>query len=177
LDDSYFYADGNEDLALMYLVGHPRPTNPGSKLAKVAASRGWPVLRFTSRPADSTGDRLRSSAAAVASVPLGVLGAAVGVASRNRRSSVNFATQRWLESLLRISSVKVETSGGEHLRAVRPAMFVFNHRNTFDLLVAARLVDRDFVAVVAAELRRNNLIAAFARLADVVNDPSLLADA
>jgi putative phosphoserine phosphatase/1-acylglycerol-3-phosphate O-acyltransferase len=26
---SYFYADGDEDLTLMCLVGHPRPTNPG----------------------------------------------------------------------------------------------------------------------------------------------------
>ncbi|MET0886448.1 MAG: HAD-IB family hydrolase, partial [Mycetocola sp.] len=177
LRDSYFYADGNEDLALMYLVGHPRPTNPGSKLAKVAASRGWPVLRFTSRPRDSTGDRLRSTAAAVAAVPFGALGLAVGVASRNRRNSVNFATQRWLESLLRISGVSIETSGGEHLRSDRPAMFVFNHRNMFDPLVAARLVDRDFVAVVPTAQRRNNLIGAFARLADVVDDPSMLAEA
>ena len=29
LRSSYFYADGDEDLALMYLVGNPRPVNPG----------------------------------------------------------------------------------------------------------------------------------------------------
>ena len=46
---SYFYADGDEDVALMYLVGHPRPTNPGKRLAKVAESRGWPTLQFSSR--------------------------------------------------------------------------------------------------------------------------------
>ena len=28
LQRSYFYADGNEDVALMKLVGHPRPVNP-----------------------------------------------------------------------------------------------------------------------------------------------------
>ncbi len=49
LSKSYFYADGDEDVALMYLVGNPRPTNPAGKLAAVAAKRGWPVLRFTSR--------------------------------------------------------------------------------------------------------------------------------
>jgi putative phosphoserine phosphatase/1-acylglycerol-3-phosphate O-acyltransferase len=49
LRSSYFYADGDEDLSLMYLVGHPRPTNPGPKLAKVAARRGWPVMRFRRR--------------------------------------------------------------------------------------------------------------------------------
>jgi putative phosphoserine phosphatase / 1-acylglycerol-3-phosphate O-acyltransferase len=43
LRSSYFYADGDEDLALMHLVGHPRPVNPGPGLAKVAERRGWPV--------------------------------------------------------------------------------------------------------------------------------------
>ena len=51
LAQSYFYADGDEDLALMHLVGHPRPTNPGKTMEKVAANRGWPVLRFTAAAA------------------------------------------------------------------------------------------------------------------------------
>jgi len=33
---SYFYADGDEDVALMHLVGNPRPVNPGPRLAR------WP---------------------------------------------------------------------------------------------------------------------------------------
>ncbi|MGB9227877.1 HAD-IB family hydrolase, partial [Mycobacterium sp.] len=49
LKDSYFYADGDEDVALMYLVGNPRPTNPEGKMAAVAKRRGWPVLKFESR--------------------------------------------------------------------------------------------------------------------------------
>lgn len=44
---SYFYADGDEDAALMKLVGHPRPVNPRSGLAADAAAHGWPVLRVT----------------------------------------------------------------------------------------------------------------------------------
>lgn len=44
LSRSYFYADGDEDAALMRLVGHPRPVNPRSGLAREAARRGWPVL-------------------------------------------------------------------------------------------------------------------------------------
>ena len=49
LRSSYFYADGDEDLSLMCLVGHPRPTNPGPMLTKVAIRRGWPIMRFSSR--------------------------------------------------------------------------------------------------------------------------------
>jgi len=35
----------------MHLVGNPRPVNPGPELTKVAARRGWPILRFSSRAA------------------------------------------------------------------------------------------------------------------------------
>src|SRR6202035_4847302 len=49
LGASYFYADGDEDLSLMRLVGHPRPVNPGPALTKAAFRHGWPVLRFSSR--------------------------------------------------------------------------------------------------------------------------------
>ncbi|EHI10996.1 HAD family hydrolase [Mycolicibacterium thermoresistibile] len=45
LDRSHFYADGDEDTALMELVGHPRPVNPRPGLAAAAARNGWPVLR------------------------------------------------------------------------------------------------------------------------------------
>ncbi len=44
---SYFYADGNEDIALMSLVGNPRPVNPRRELAAMAVEQGWPVLRVT----------------------------------------------------------------------------------------------------------------------------------
>lgn len=47
LQDSYFYADGDEDLALMSLVGHPRPVNPRPRLSAAATRRGWPVLQVS----------------------------------------------------------------------------------------------------------------------------------
>lgn len=47
LRQSYFYADGDEDAALMKLVGHPRPVNPRAGLASLAAANDWPVLRVT----------------------------------------------------------------------------------------------------------------------------------
>jgi phosphoserine phosphatase len=45
LQRSYFYADGNEDVALMKLVGNPRPVNPRPGLAAMAVTESWPVLR------------------------------------------------------------------------------------------------------------------------------------
>ena len=51
LHDSYFYADGDEDAALMRVIGHPRPVNPRAGLAAEALRRGWPVLRVGDAPA------------------------------------------------------------------------------------------------------------------------------
>ena len=50
LPASYFYADGDEDAALMRVVGHPRPVNPRSGLAAEAERNGWPVLRVSAGP-------------------------------------------------------------------------------------------------------------------------------
>uniref|UniRef100_A0A5Q5BKN7 HAD-superfamily subfamily IB, PSPase-like protein n=2 Tax=unclassified Mycobacterium TaxID=2642494 RepID=A0A5Q5BKN7_MYCSS len=47
LTDSWFYADGDEDVALMELVGFPRPVNPRPRLATTAAVHDWPVLQLT----------------------------------------------------------------------------------------------------------------------------------
>ncbi|MUM17626.1 HAD-IB family hydrolase [Mycobacterium sp. CBMA271] len=46
LQRSYFYADGEEDVDLMTLVGAPCPVNPRGRLAVMAAEHGWPVLRL-----------------------------------------------------------------------------------------------------------------------------------
>ncbi|MGV0991927.1 MAG: HAD family hydrolase [Mycobacterium sp.] len=48
IGQSYFYADGDEDASLMALVGHPRPVNPRSRLAALAAAHNWPVLQVPS---------------------------------------------------------------------------------------------------------------------------------
>jgi HAD superfamily hydrolase (TIGR01490 family) len=48
MQDSYFYADGDEDAASMSLVGFPRPVNPRSGLAAAAAAHGWPVMCLSS---------------------------------------------------------------------------------------------------------------------------------
>ena len=70
LRQSYFYADGDEDVALMYLVGNPRPTNPEGKMAAVARQRGWPITRFTSRGSTGLTAAVRTLAGAGSMVPV-----------------------------------------------------------------------------------------------------------
>jgi HAD superfamily hydrolase (TIGR01490 family) len=43
---SYFYTDSITDLPVLERVGEPRIVNPDPRLARVAARRGWPVVRL-----------------------------------------------------------------------------------------------------------------------------------
>ena len=41
-----FYSDSTNDLALLERVSHPVATNPAPALERIAAQRGWPILRL-----------------------------------------------------------------------------------------------------------------------------------
>ena len=166
LRSSYFYADGDEDLGLMYLVGQPRPVNPGPEMTKVAARRGWPVLRLTSRDAGSTlaGIRTLASIGTLGPLAAGALG--IGVLARNKRTGVNFLTRYWPETVLTLSGVTLNVIGTPNLTVQRPAVFLFNHRNNFDVLMVAALVRDNWTGVGKIELARNPLIGPLGKLMD-----------
>ncbi len=46
LQKSYFYSDSASDLPLLEAVAYPVAVNPSRKLARIAAERGWPVMKF-----------------------------------------------------------------------------------------------------------------------------------
>jgi HAD superfamily hydrolase (TIGR01490 family) len=46
LGRSYFYTDSITDLPVLERVGEPRIVNPDPRLGRVAARRGWPVVRL-----------------------------------------------------------------------------------------------------------------------------------
>ena len=41
-----FYSDSTNDLALLEQVSHPVATNPSPALERIAAARGWPILKL-----------------------------------------------------------------------------------------------------------------------------------
>ncbi|MFA7664547.1 MAG: HAD family hydrolase [Burkholderiaceae bacterium] len=45
-DESWFYSDSANDVALLEQVTRPVAANPDEKLAALAGERGWPVLRL-----------------------------------------------------------------------------------------------------------------------------------
>jgi putative phosphoserine phosphatase/1-acylglycerol-3-phosphate O-acyltransferase len=166
LSKSYFYADGDEDVALMYLVGNPRPTNPGGKLAAVAAKRGWPVLRFTSRSGSSPLSQLRTVAGVASLMPVAAGAFGVGLLSRNRRRGVNFFTSNWGRALLTATGVNLNVLGEENLTAQRPAVFIFNHRNQADPIIAGTLVRENFTSVGKKELEKDPLMGTIGKMMD-----------
>ena len=166
LPSSYFYADGDEDLSLMHLVGHPRPVNPGPALTRVASRRGWPVLRLRSRGSGGTLGRVRNLAAIESLAPLAAGALGVGLLARNKRTGVNFLTRFWPQTVLALSGVKLNVTGAEHLIAPRPAVFLFNHRNNFDVFMVAALVKDNWTGVAKKELETNPLVGPLGKLMD-----------
>jgi len=166
LSKSYFYADGDEDVALMYLVGNPRPTNPGGKLAAVAAKRGWPVLRFTSRHATNPISQLRTAAGIASMVPIGAGAVGLGLLTRNKRAGVNFFTSVFGRTLMTTLGININVLGKENLTKQRPAVFIFNHRNQADPLIAGRLVETNFTSVGKKELEKDPIVGTLGKVMD-----------
>ena len=166
LADSYFYADGDEDVALMYLVGNPRPTNPAGKLAAVAAKRGWPILRFTSRSGSNPVSQLRTVAGIASLVPVAAGALGVGLLTRNRRTGVNFFTSQWSRALMTAVGIDLNVIGSENLTAQRPAVFLFNHRNQADPMIAGRLVSDNFTSVGKKELEKDPIMGTIGKVMD-----------
>ena len=155
LSDTWFYADGDEEIGLMEAVGHPVPTNPGRALAAAAKAHGWGVLRHSSRGRATPELMTRFATGLFSLMPLLYSGFAWGMLTRDRRAGANLALPAWADSVLLASNVKLNVIGRKNLWAQRPAIFVFNHRNNFDAFFVGALVRTDLAAVGKAELKTN----------------------
>ncbi len=166
LKDSYFYADGDEDVALMDLVGNPRPTNPAGKMAAVAKRRGWPILRFESRGRVGLRRQVRTFAGFGSLFPVAAGALGIGVLTRSRRRGVNFFTSTFSQMLLAISGVQLNVIGKENLTAERPAVFIFNHRNQVDPVITGALVRDNWTAVGKKELAKDPIMGTIGKAMD-----------
>jgi putative phosphoserine phosphatase / 1-acylglycerol-3-phosphate O-acyltransferase len=166
LKDSYFYADGDEDVALMYLVGNPRPTNPEGKMAAVAKRRGWPILRFESRGRVGLRRQLRTLAGLGSMFPVAAGAVGIGVLTGSRRRGVNFFTSTFSQLALAIPGVHLNVIGKENLTAQRPAVFIFNHRNQVDPVIAGALVRDNWVGVGKKELEKDPIMGTLGKLVE-----------
>lgn len=157
-DKSYFYTDSDEDLPLLEIVGNPRPTNPNSNLAKIAARRGWQAMHFTHRSRPGMGEVVRTGLAAWSLVPSLLLGLPAAYWTGDWQRAVNIAASTWGEVATALAGVEVRVTGEEHLWSHRPAVFIFNHQSGLDMLLICKLLRRDFVGIGKKELQSNPIL-------------------
>lgn len=167
LADTWFYADGDEEIGLMQAVGHPVPTNPGKELEATARAEGWDILRHSSRGSTTPELLTRTATGLMSLFPLLYTGIGFGLLTRNKRNAANLTLPLWADSVMLASGVKLRVSGRQHLTSHRPAVFVFNHRNNFDAFFVGALVRTDLAWVGKAELKKNPISAMLSRLVPV----------
>ena len=167
LGASYFYADGDEDLSLMRLVGHPRPVNPEPGLTRAAVSSGWPIMRFSSRGSGGPLGVARRLASVSSLGPLAAVALGVGLMRRNKRAGVNFLTRFWPGTVLALSGVKLNVAGAEHLTERRPAVFLFNFRSNADVFLVAALIRDNWTGAATREMQSSRVFGQLGKLLDV----------
>jgi putative phosphoserine phosphatase/1-acylglycerol-3-phosphate O-acyltransferase len=156
LSKSFAYADGDEDVALLHLVGRPRAVNPGGRLAAVARRRGWPVLELTSRSSRSSpATTARNVLGTAGIVPAAAVGLAVGLAKGSKRAGVDVGYPAWVDLLLAVNGVTVEATGVAHAQDARPCVFVHNHLTNFDSFVVTKVVRGGVSGVGKKEIGKN----------------------
>jgi putative phosphoserine phosphatase/1-acylglycerol-3-phosphate O-acyltransferase len=168
LPKSYFYTDSDEDLPLLDLIGRPRPTNPNRRLTEIAASRGWPVRRFTSRGTPGAAEIVRTSLAVGSLLPSLLVGLPAGLLNRSQRAAVNLALATWGELGTALAGVDLQVTGEHHLWSHRPAVFIFNHQSGIDMLLLCKLLRRDIVGIAKEEIRMHPLFGPAFALAGTV---------
>jgi putative phosphoserine phosphatase/1-acylglycerol-3-phosphate O-acyltransferase len=171
LSQSYFYTDSEEDLPLLDIVGRPRPTNPNATLKTIAAKRGWPERRFTSRGVPGANEIVRTSLTIGSLIPSLLLGLPAAILNRDTHRAMNVALATWGELGTALAGIELRVEGEEHLWSHRPAVFIFNHQSAIDVLLLCKLLRRDVVGIAKQELRRNPLFGpAFAMAGTVFID-------
>lgn len=116
-------------------------------------------------PGDIT-PALRTIAGLSSIAPVALGGLAVGLATHSRRTGVNFFSATWPRLVLTVGGVGLNVIGAPNLTATRPAVFIFNHRNNFDVFITAALVGENWTAVGKKQLENDPIAGTIGRIVD-----------
>ncbi|WP_420467680.1 HAD-IB family hydrolase [Panacagrimonas sp.] len=167
LDQSYGYANGNEDIAFLRSVGHATAVQPKELLEQTANDAGWPVLRFDKRLRGPVKAMARTVGAYGAMGLTFLAGLGYARATGDTRKAVDLITSMSSDAAFKVLGVKAEVIGEEHLRDHRPCVFIINHQSKFDMFLMMHLVRRGFTGVAKAEARKVPGFGRFMEMAEV----------
>ena len=167
LDQSYGYANGDEDVAFLATVGHPLAVNAKPELVRAAAARGWPAVEFRRRHKLTRQDKLRTVASYASMAGTFIGGLAANALGAPQSRARNFVTSVAPELALAAAGIELRIIGEENLWKARPAVFVFNHQSPLDLVIGVQLMRRDATGVVKAEMGQMLGWGQFARFMDL----------
>jgi putative phosphoserine phosphatase/1-acylglycerol-3-phosphate O-acyltransferase len=168
LEQSFAYANGDEDVPFLQTVANPRPLNPQRGLKRVAQEFGWPMTELPGRGRPGIVDVVRTGAALAGLGAAGGVGATVGLLARDRRQGANVAAAIGPDLALTLAGVKLNVTGEEHLWSRRPAVFIFNHQSSLDVAIVGALVRRDLTGVAKQEAARDPRFAPIGYVVDIV---------
>lgn len=168
IESSYAYANGDEDIPFLSLVGFPSAVNPQRELQAHAAREGWPALAIRRGPhrLDPT-PALRTAAMYGSLVGAGAAGVAIGLLTGRRRRGIDLATSLFAQVGAAVGDIEVVIDGEQHLWSHRPAVFLINHQSSLiDLLVTTTALRGGFTAMAKKEAGEIPLFGALLKLAD-----------
>ncbi|HSV40007.1 MAG TPA: HAD-IB family hydrolase [Nocardioidaceae bacterium] len=166
---SYAYANGDEDIPFLSIVGNPCVVNPQPELAHHAFKKDWPELVLQRAPGQlDPKPLLRTTAMYGSLIGAGLGGVALGVLTGKRRRGIDFATSVFSHLAGAVGDVEVEiVAGEEHLWSHRPAVFLVNHQSSLiDFLVTTTVLRSGFTAVTKREVSEIPVIGQLLTLAD-----------
>jgi len=153
MSKSHFYTDSAEDLPLLEIVGHPHPINPDAELSKLAFENDWPIARFSDEKRPGISNFVRTGLALSSLIPATIAGVLSGALSMSHKDGINSMMAAIGDFGCLLAGIKMVVKGEEHILKSRPAVFIFNHQSNVDLLIMAKLIRRDAVAIAKKELK------------------------
>lgn len=168
LSEAFAYSNGAEDVPMLDSVGRPVALNPDRKLAGIARAEGWLSVNLPKPERGATPvATARTGMAMSALMATTALGATAGVLARNRRVAANLVGTFGPDLALRICGIDAHVTGEDNAWSARPAVFMFNHQSSLDLLLVGKVVRRDATGVAKKEASHDPRFAAIGTLLDV----------
>ncbi|WP_072689585.1 HAD-IB family hydrolase [Rhodococcus marinonascens] len=168
LDESFAYSNGAEDVPMLTSVGHPVALNPDRKLAATAQENRWPAVNL--RSPEGGADPLsiaRTTTAIGALMGAAAFGASAGVLTQNRQTAANLVGSFGPDLALAICGINLRMKGKENAWSARPAVFMFNHQSSLDMLIIGSVIRRDVTGVAKKEAARDPRFIPVGALLDV----------